>query len=355
MKKLFTILLLVSALKATGQPTLNSSVFPVPGTTFYYQDANPGGLLPGPAGANQTWNFSTVTPTGSPVLQNFVTPASTPYSSSHPGATVCETISDGAGGFIYAYYISNTSATELKGISFLSGTTPVNFIYSNTQKVLQYPLTYTNSFTDAFVGSYTIIQTGITITDYRSGTETVTGDGYGTLIVPGATYTNVLRVKIRQLITDSIVYVGVPIPAVVQHYFSTTHNWISATISNKLAQMTLSFDTTISSNPTTYNSYARYQPLSTGIAEQVNLHNEILSSPNPAFESTMMRIDDGEPGEAHLRIVDANGRLIKAVTLNFNSADNNNIMVDLTDYAKGIYSMQVMQKDKSWVAKVVKL
>jgi hypothetical protein len=355
MKKTFTILMITYCGYVMAQPTINSTVFPVPGNSITYINVDPASLSPGNAGANQTWNFSAVTPTAPAQTINHVLPASTPYSASHPGSTVCEVIPNGAGNFAYTYYVSNSSVTNLKGISFISSGNTINFIYTNTQKVLEYPFNYNSSFTDNFVASYTLVSTGITITNYRTGTETVTYDGYGTLQLPSATtFNNVARVKIIQDITDSAVYTGVPLPPIINNFSGTTHNWIATGVNGKLAQFTLSFDTTVSSqNPTTYNSYARYQTASTGLMETGAPVN-VLASPNPASDFTTLTINNAANGIAELTVTDMNGRLVRKVDLNFIHPDNNHIQVDMSDFAQGIYNLKVTQEQNIWNSKVVR-
>ncbi len=192
-KQLILLILMVNfCLLSLAQPTLTSSSFNQNvGETFDVLDISFSSVSPGSSGANQTWDFS-----NGIELQSFsatmLDPASTPYGSSFPSANICQ-----ESGGSYAYYRHDNNAQQIHG-TFQSG---VIIQYNNPEDYIRFPLNYTDSFTDYFEANY---ESG-GVNFYRSGTSTGTYDGYGTLIMPYGTFSNVIRVKLVEDYQDSSV------------------------------------------------------------------------------------------------------------------------------------------------------
>lgn len=152
-------------------------------------------VSPGSAGANQTWNLSSMSSSGSGTT-TIVSPASTPNGSSFSNATIAM-----QSGSTYAYYKTSASAWQYYGAD--NGSTVL--AYSDPEDQLHYPFTFNNSFTDTWACTFTN-----TYTFYRTGSSTVTDDGYGTLTTPDGTFTGVTRVHFVQTYQDSANISSVP-------------------------------------------------------------------------------------------------------------------------------------------------
>jgi hypothetical protein len=119
-------------------------------------------------------------------------PATTPVAAAYPAGNYALSVTPTSGSPLYSYYI--TSAADMKELANSVTTTAgsgVNYT-SGPRKILKFPYAYLDNFT----GTYTSATT--------SGTDYSEYDGYGTLITPWATYTNVVRIKNRY--TSSIGY-----------------------------------------------------------------------------------------------------------------------------------------------------
>jgi hypothetical protein len=136
----------------------------------------------GNAGPAQTYDYS--------VLPNFnsnyeilgIDNLTSPFGNTYPAANA--TVSWSSFGTPYYHFLlSDTSY-----IYFGGGSSFVDYQYVDTYKQLKFPFTYNDTYTDTFVA---VSNTG----GYRAGTAIVSGDGYGTLLVPGQTFNDVLRVK----------------------------------------------------------------------------------------------------------------------------------------------------------------
>jgi hypothetical protein len=136
----------------------------------------------GAAGANVTWNFGSLAAVPNDIL-HVVTPVSTPYSSSFPTATYALKYTSFSGNTLfYEYSQVNSNAWEILG-GGIGSSTSAN--YSADPRIrFPLPFSYLDTRTDV------VQQTGA-----ATYTQTITYDGYGTLIVPGATYNDVVRLK----------------------------------------------------------------------------------------------------------------------------------------------------------------
>lgn len=139
-------------------------------------------VAPGAGGAAITWNFSTVsmTPVGTYTIE---TPSSTPVAAAYPSGNYTLSNTPTGGGALYSCYIVNTSAMfELANSVTATAGSGVNYT-PGPRKILKFPFHYLDTFTAPYTSTVT------------SGYDFVEYDGYGILITPWATYTNVVRVK----------------------------------------------------------------------------------------------------------------------------------------------------------------
>jgi hypothetical protein len=289
MKKFYTLLLLAISSIAMAQPTFNSSNFFTIGTTFNYQDITSTSLSPGSAGANQTWNFGSLTPGANPYSNEYISPSGAPGSSNYPTATVVAKVGTSPN-FSYAYYTNSSASAQINGVWTNASGTTLAIVYSNPQTVVNYPLTYGSTGTDNFQSMYTATISGFTINQYQTGTISYNADGYGTLTTPAGTYTNCLRVKFRQVQVDSTVYVGFPIPPAITYTNITSYSYFTLTNGKLVDRFSMSFDTTDSQGTVTTGESANYTTsVSTGI---LNLSapeiSKIELSPNPATVQTSL-------------------------------------------------------------------
>jgi hypothetical protein len=192
MKKQITLLLLfISYLTVSSQPTLthNGVAFQIGTSVTSHIGAYD---FPGNPGPGETWDFSNYS---GPNVATYsgVNPAGTPYVGLYPAADVC---SYAPGPGQYEYLEDDMAATHLLGANAASAS--LNFS-ANKQTFLVFPLTYNDTWTDTYQASGN--NAGFPFT--RTGTITAEADGYGTLITPNGTYTNVLRIYYYQTFTDN--------------------------------------------------------------------------------------------------------------------------------------------------------
>src|SRR3954469_9213383 len=108
MKKLLLLSLIAGASVAFAQPVLTTTMIPSVGQVMNYHKA--AYMSPGSSGANQTWNFSTLTSTGT---TNYTVglPSSTQYTASFPNANL--QMNDGTN---YEFWSTTANDLSVEGV-----------------------------------------------------------------------------------------------------------------------------------------------------------------------------------------------------------------------------------------------
>jgi hypothetical protein len=177
MKKYLLLVFSALSVSAFAQPVIsNGNNIAAPGFSTPVSYAIPASGV-GNAGANQTWDFSSLsfTPVGT---LNTIDPATSPFAASFPTSNYAYTLAT-----TYSYFQASSSKMEVLAYSITSPGSGNDFS-PNPRTVLKFPFSYNDTETDTWqkVGGST-------------NNVTITYDGYGTLITPSATYSNVVRVK----------------------------------------------------------------------------------------------------------------------------------------------------------------
>jgi len=230
MKRLLLLAGLLSAGMAQAQITITQSDFVVAGDIIYQASDTNCTTPPGPAGASQTWNLSTI--------QNhqvdtswFLNPAGQPGAALFPAATIVQKMGDGTGSYFYAFYQMTSTYVDLLGIS--SGA--FNLVYDVPYRQAVFPSTYNTAFTGTakFHFGY-----AYPVPPYDSGKSVTTidyeikMDAWGDVTTPTGTYAS-LRQRVatnqkdstflRNATTNQWVWDG-SAPTVT---IDTGHTWVS--------------------------------------------------------------------------------------------------------------------------------
>ncbi|MFL5753943.1 MAG: T9SS type A sorting domain-containing protein [Bacteroidia bacterium] len=282
----------------------------------------------GPGGANQTWNFSTLN-LGTASSSTYVSPSSTPYAASFPNATVAA-----GSGSTYDYLKCNSTSYSLEGGAQPNSTV----IYSNDQLLFTYPFTYNSVVNDNFSGT---IVTGSNGT--LTGTSATTGDGYGTLILPGATLSNVLRVKTTYNRTDNF-------GAYTIDYYSEVYLWYSAASKYPLFSITR-FATNFFGSITWTKSVSMN-------ASVVGINNadkslEFNMFPNPGSGEVFLSLDPGKLNSTKIEITDMLGKIVYSSAAAQVSRVEGNCLVNTAGFEKGTYFVRVSSDKESTVQKLL--
>jgi len=209
MKKslLFIFLVVASFSFLTAQSTLTSDSFNFQaGDSIHTVLFSDSVTSPGPAGANQTWDFSFLQERDRSTAT--IKAASTsPYANLFPNADIAglefsvrldsanvdQFFSNDPNEFVHwgqSVQVTNAGMTSVQNIAF-----------SDPEVILTYPMMFMDSVADDFYGEY---ESSPGFSMVRKGSNYRLYDGHGTLMMPnGAVYADVIRIKLVQIYKDS--------------------------------------------------------------------------------------------------------------------------------------------------------
>jgi hypothetical protein len=172
------LLFCVPSLAVSAQPVIQFSNLAANGTSFaLHLVTNPGTSNPLPDGANITWDFSSATLQMNVGTMAWVDPSATPQGSNFPTSNKAQQVTLPTSTF-YNYYDAEPGQLDQLANEIGDGD---NVIYSDPKTQLIFPFNYQDSFVDNY-------------NDGSPQSTTRTYSGYGTVILPTGTYTNVAKI-----------------------------------------------------------------------------------------------------------------------------------------------------------------
>ncbi|MEW6469703.1 MAG: T9SS type A sorting domain-containing protein [Bacteroidota bacterium] len=290
-----------------------------PGDVFTTYSADTTGVQEGPAGANQTWNFSNLVISTSPSTSTCVAPSTTPYAASFPSATVAAGANGG-----YSYYQVSSGSTIYHGLGVPNQTQ----VYSDPEIMITYPFTYNTTVTDNFGGTWMISS----IQNTRSGTSTTTGDGYGTLILPSGTFNNVLRVKLVQNYSD------VSLAGTIQYNFEIYY-WFNAVDKDPLLSVQKWTITQFST--TSYTKVVFVSDAVAGFADNDHLSPRFDLFPNPASSPANISFALEGQTDVSCTVYSLTGQQVYNETYGRLQAGTHSFLLNTGELESGIYFVSV--------------
>ncbi len=317
MKKnlLKTFAILFIGTTAIAQQTLTSAgINPIVGDNFSLKMCAP--VNPGNSGANQTWNFSSMTQTAT-INNTIVTVASTPNGSLFPNATVSN-----YDGNSYTYY--NTTSTLFNNAGNSNSITTL--VYQNQETLLQFPFNYTNSNTD----TWSTIFTSNSITFTRTGSTNINYDGYGSLVTPAGSFNNSARVRMVQTYSDVSTFITIT-------YTNTQFFWYTNGNHVPLAA-TYTLVTSLGAGSGS-GAYYLNNPIIVSINE-LTKDNEVSFQvyPNPANESINIVSNNTL---SKIEVIDVTGKLIVTRNLQLENNLEKTVNLNVDDFVNGLYLIRI--------------
>ncbi len=282
----------------------------------------------GPAGADQTWDFSDL-----PVLQNMefthLTASETEYFSMFPGSNIASVMDDGSQ-VGYSSYSEN--GIEIMGL--VQNGVVMDFPDPRTQ--VQLPITYNSTYTDTYVREAELAPG---IENIESGTIDVVVDGYGTLILPNATYTNVLRLKhtnngVLEGLIDGEVFSSDP-------FTDVTYTWITSGVPIALLSF-VNFQTEFNTSTTA----TMYVSGVLGIEDEI-LSNNVRVFPNPAVDQVNIEISVEESLDTEVYLFSLDGRQVQDRKNLQLVPGFNRTTIDVQGLSAGVYVIKIQSADQS--------
>lgn len=278
------------------------------------------GTLDAQTGENYSWDFSYLTESEEQYF-NYVSPSSTYWANEYLNSNIC--------GISWrdSYNFYNITANELTSEGnkvLVPPNDTATFFYTNQEKIIQIPYSMGTTFQDDFSGVGNIVGFEVTI----SGSVNFEADGYGSLVLPNATYQNVVRYRIRRTQMNSIS--GLP----PQKQSKTQWAWVSADYRFWLLLIEEINDGFSNSYLTWYDK----SPLS-GVSSNVESQEieEFSVYPNPASVNGLIRFTRTFKAGEIIQLYDIQGRLVKSFA---NISETNSI--SLYGLNIGVYQLKII-------------
>jgi len=280
-------------------------------------------INPGSAGANQTWNLTSLGTSGG--VTNVVSPGSTIIGSNFPNANVAWSNSTTN---VSNFFKATSTALENHGKFENNWIMP----YSNAEDIMHYPFTHLDSFADTWNNQY---QNG-SYTYYQRGTTKVKADGYGTLIIGSGTYNNVMRIRFQQSFVDSTYQIGLPL---VTTNTRDEYKWYMNGIHVPIATTYSLFN-----NLGGPASGSTYLGGFVGINELQNTISNISIYPNPTTKFLNLNFTTTANKNVEVKIMNALGALVKTETRDNFKNGLNTISLNVETLPSGIYFAQILSE-----------
>lgn len=329
MKRTSTIILAFLALNsATIAQELTAAVHQINvGDSYTWFEADTAGVMAGPSGSGQTWNFSSISLSTNQITLDYVDPSTTPSSADFPSANVAQ-----YDGTDYTYY--NSTSTMLESY----GTSANSTIYTDPHLLFNFPFAFNDQISDVFEGAYDAAGTPSS----RDGESTTTADGTGTLITPTNTFNNVLRTRMEVTMIDSVEAFG---NTIVTTTDQDIYQWYDPNAKFPLMQIVYLTSTTESGGQvfnTTTNKLVYVNSDAVGLEEETN--SPIISMyPNPA--NNILNI--AAKGDVDVSIYSVLGEIV------LSTSGNNSFSIDVSSLTEGSYVVMFSENDQNYAQKLI--
>lgn len=339
MKKTIYILASFFLTGALISQTLTTANDPVAGDKFTKVTYDTVGTIPRNSGQNQTWNFSSMIQSTAVSTTSFIAYSAVPISATQfSAATVVE--DDGSGSYTF-YKTTSTPTTQTEMIGYSDGT--VTQTFTNTLIQTIWPFSYGSTFTDAFGGTIT----GTNVSGSFNGTNTTTGSGTGTIMLPGGiNMSNILQARINSVIKMSATYSSIPLSFTINstsyNYFHTSKKFQIASVSINITESAFGNDTTITVNLN--------KDVAMGLTEK-NFDAPFAIYPNPAKNDFTVKLTNKDAQPCRLLVFDCTGNVVKAY--DYGTSVNIQDKIEIKDLPRGVYLVKTSLGDKLSVRRLI--
>ncbi|MEO8591567.1 MAG: T9SS type A sorting domain-containing protein [Flavobacteriales bacterium] len=267
----------------------------------------------GTSGADQTWDLSALATDSMDVI-TLVDPATTTNGATFPTATVAET-----GGDAVMYFRTAADGMYLAG----SDADGLLIPYSDEGKYLVFPCNYTDTWSDDAAAEFDVQGTLVT----RTATITGEADGYGTLIMPTWSASDVLRIHWHEEADDATDLFTVQSVYDSYLYFVVGQSY-------PIAQL-VHTELTILGNTTILEHAQWVDELSTGTMEHARATDRIEVFPMPAQETVNITLPATMHGACTFSVADVQGRTMSSLPAT--ELSNGKGTLDVSTLTPGLY------------------
>ncbi len=334
MKKILFCFGIFSFFCAKAQYIITATTNPVAGDVEAYINTYTTGITQPVSGTNKVWNYSALSMDfmNSSSSSTYVPVSAVPNNNLFSGANLGST----SGSNSYeALKITNSSRTDLGGAAATASDCTV---FSDPYVYMTLPFGYGSGYADniSYSGNG----------ESLNGTANLSGSGTGTLIIPGFTFNNVLKV------TSTINYTytsGTTVANIIletQSFYSSVSKFALLTIQNSI--VIVGAQTTTDVGALINKTFA----IGVGL-EELTIKNDFSVFPNPASPTNVSVSFNSKDNSATLSLLNTLGQVVKENVYNNLSAGENKISFDLKNIPTGIYYLQIKTGEYEGVKKLV--
>lgn len=324
------LFILASSRFAIAQFTIGPEKLPAVGDRHVTTAMDTTGVSEGLAGANRSWNFAGLTPTGSSETIQYVAASTTPYANHFPGANL-------------ASYNPNqdttyTYASTASGRYTILGIANWDLLLHYTDPEIQMvtPCTFGTNFSDTFGGQY---DDGNGFVLRNHGTIAITGDGYGTIILPNGQTHQALRLKFVRSSTDSMFFQGTFMQVSVMT--TTSYEWFIP--SHKFPVLQVAYHTMRVGTVVNSTKLVEYNaPTASDVeigrrAETATEYTLEQNFPNPFNPTTTIAFSIQQPSFVSLKVYNMLGQEVATVVAEELHSGSYSVPFEATGLASGTY------------------
>lgn len=330
MKKLNSIVLLAFGIMAYAQPSVTRAGVDRINNPIELKsgDVTATAINAGPAGANITWDFSAYAGTNTITYTVNACPGQA-NCFRFPGAN---RITKPASADTYDFNIMTDADATM--IGSYSGPTlgDITVTYTNPLIEYKFPITYLQQYSDNY--QFSSVSASVGNTD-ESGQVDYSVDGYGTVITPAGTFTNVLRIKRMRTATQT--FPGVPTPVT---YTNESYQWVNQSYGTVFTFGINTFVFNGTTNVAKTVSYLTNGTLSAIEADAKKVSVSVYPNPGSDFITLNAREDIRS-----IKVTSMDGTVVLTV--------GNVKTVDISKLPKGVYILQGELKNGGSVSKKI--
>jgi hypothetical protein len=325
LKLILIALLFASAVDA--QIILDSSRKPLIGDSFTTTYMDTTGVTEGPFGSNIAWDYSNLIATGEQWNVQYVDPSAAPGDSLFPDADVAVSYD----GLAHTFYDTDGNSVHSLGVAYEE----FAMIYSNSEKVAEFPFTISSSFIDTFHSAY---QLGEEMVTKNFGRIRMIGDAFGTIVLPDGSTRAALRIKIMRESSDTLLASGIPIG--INTFKSTTYEWY--TNESKYPVLGISYvETQI------FGILHRYKQVDYNTETTTDVNNEspqivngfelLQKYPNPFNPSTKISCQSSVGSHQTIKVYNILGTEVATLVDEYKPAGSYEVEFDASKLSSGVY------------------
>lgn len=295
----FTVL--ASATMAQG-PAITNNCLPQIGDIATIAICENDVVNPGPAGENQTWDMSGLTETEERAFI-FVSPELGFCGEQFTDATLCGLDWTNNNSF---YKFDSNGLSAVAYTTLVDDTDTMKMIFDDFENFIPMPYSFGDTHTDDFSGTSYLPSLDVPFT----GDVSFEADGYGTLILPTGTYTDVVRYR---FLREQVSMAQIEIVQTKEQY-----GWVSA--SHRFWLLIMETNSTDFSESELVWFDKNPAPVVSSVKENQQLPLAVF--PNPAQTNDAIFIEWDQNETADIKVFSISGKQLMAAQVNLQAGDN---------------------------------